>query len=93
MKNSVAVAVLLAASFAAPTLPAQAATLSDHPNCLVLPALQQECWDLARDIASEGTEATAVAIEAAADEASAMGVPLWWTCTRAAEGSGYLLDC
>ncbi len=90
MKKAIAVAALLAAAFAAPALPVQAAAGDNIDNCLILPALKKECWERARDWAEDGASATSAAVRGAADR---VNLPGWWNCTRAPEGSGHLFDC
>lgn len=89
MKKFIAIAALAAASFAAPIVPVQAATLSDVVNsCLVLPLLKRECWPTAGERPVLVTTAAT-----STDKAIAWPIPAWWNCTRAEEGKAYLLDC
>lgn len=92
MKKLIAVATLVASSFAVPVLPANAApVLSDaQANCLVFPMLKKECWEMGAATAKAATESVAMSTEAAASE---LKLPMWWTCSRAEPGSGHLLDC
>jgi len=98
MKKTIAIAALLAASFAAPSLPVQAA--SDYPlDCLILPLLKADCRAAISGTVESGTttvaEVTVATAEVASDTASSVAwpVPLWWNCTRAAAGAGHLYDC
>jgi hypothetical protein len=89
MKKLIAIAALAAASFAAPALPVQAATLSDVvDSCLVLPLLKKECWPTADErplLVTTSAQST--------DKAVAWPVPAWWNCSPSADGAKYLLDC
>ena len=98
MKKIIAVAALVAASFAAPALPTQAATMeAADANCVVFPMFKRECWEQAHAWAAERHAAVHAAVSAEADGLDEMNPPKvpveWWNCTRAAEGSGHLLDC
>jgi hypothetical protein len=99
-----AAAALAASCFALPTLPVNAAPLlSDaEADCLILPMFKSECWAMGAERAeatvqtiADATAAVAANAEAAADNAAAdaAALPLWWNCSAAPEGSGYLLDC
>jgi hypothetical protein len=92
MKKLLMVAALAASSFVVPVLPVSAAsTLSDaEENCLILPMLKKECWEMGAEMAGATTKSVAMATEEAAAEVK---VPLWWNCAPAAKGSGHLLDC
>jgi hypothetical protein len=91
MMKLLAAAALAVSCFAVPTLPVSAAPLlSDaEANCLILPVLKSECWQMGADRAEAAVETIAAATEDAAEDAK---LP-WWTCTRAADGAGYLLEC
>jgi len=99
MQKFLAVAALCVASFAMPVLPTQAApTLSDaEASCLVFPMFKKECWQLGAEKAMAVPAAvattTVAAADAAEDVADGAKLPLLWNCTRAAAGSGHLLDC
>jgi hypothetical protein len=97
MKKIIAVAALIVAGYAAPTVSVQAA--SAYPsNCLVLPLLQAECRELIKSDVSKATGSAAAATTTVASatvstvESIKLPVPMWWNCTRA-EGSGHLYDC
>ena len=81
-------AAMTAAMLVVPTVPVQAATLSDtQKDCLIFPMLKKACWELGAEQAADA----GMAVTAAAAEVK---VPVrWWNCTRAAEGAGYLYEC
>jgi hypothetical protein len=100
MKKTIAVAALLAATFAAApvVVPAQAA--SSYPSkCLVLPLLQADCRAVISENIEEATDATvSVASSTASATTRAVGevkwpVPMWWDCEPAPAGSGHMYDC
>lgn len=102
MNKIIAVAALAAASFAVPTVPALAQ--SAYPaHCLILPLLQADCRAAISDALSMDAEPAPVVVAAAAtttvadavDTATSIAwpIPRWWTCTPAAEGAKYLLEC
>jgi hypothetical protein len=99
MKKTIAVAALIAASFAAaPVLPVQAA--SSYPaKCLILPLLQADCVAVISDNVSDATGATvtvaSATVSAAKDTADSIKLPapMWWNCDPAPAGSGHLYDC
>lgn len=94
MKKIIAAAALVAAGFAVPSLPVQAA--SAYPtNCLILPLLQSECRDIIRDNVSSATDAaTSVASATVSDVKRPKIVGgAWWTCERAPEGTKALYVC
>jgi hypothetical protein len=98
MKKTIAVAALLAASFAAPVIPTQAA--SSYPaKCLVLPLLQSDCRAVISDNLNDAASATrTVATRSTSAARRAAGkvewpVPLWTSCEPAPAGSGHLYDC
>ena len=94
MKKIIAVAALVAAGFAAPSLPVQAA--SAYPaNCLVLPLLQSECRDIIRDNVNSASSAAATVATAAVSDVDRPKVPgaAWWTCTPADAGSKAIWSC
>jgi hypothetical protein len=99
MKKIVAVAALVAASFAAPALPTQAATTMEEmdSNCWVFPMFKQECWEKAHDWFADRHAAAHAAFETNMSGLGDVTPPKWpvewWNCTRAPEGSGHLLDC
>jgi hypothetical protein len=95
MKKIIAVAALVAAGFAAPTMTTTAQAASAYPaNCLVLPLLQAEC----RDIWAEHAGAVAHAASTAAADVADVQRPkvpyaAWWTCEAAPEGTKAILTC
>ena len=107
MKKLIAVAALLAASFAVPVLPVQAQpTLpAVDENCVVLPMFKRDCVEAARAAWLEARPTTIAEVAAlpappappappallAAPTAPTLMAPP--VCTRAAAGSGYLFDC
>ena len=94
MKKIIAVAALVAAGFAAPSLPVQAA--SAYPaNCLVLPLLQSECRDIIRDNVNSASAAATTVASATVADVKRPKVPgaAWWTCTPAEAGSKAILSC
>jgi hypothetical protein len=98
MKKIVAVAALVAASFAAPALPTQAAPLWEEmdSNCLVFPMFKRECWEQAEAYVADRRAAAVAAVDEALADANVTPPrhPVeWWNCTLAPEGSGHLLDC
>lgn len=98
MKKIVALAALVAASFAAPALPTQAASLIEQAedSCLVLPMFKQECWGEARAYMAERRAEAVAATEEVMVEVGVTPPPPpseWWPCSLAAPGSGHLLDC
>ena len=98
MKRFVAVAALVAASFAAPVLPVQAAhhMMDEMADCHVLPMLKQECREMAHDWMVEHHAAKHAAVQDAWDDSGfnrPQHVIEWGNCARAPEGSGHLLDC
>lgn len=87
MKKTIAVAALVAATFAAaPVIPAQAASYPAH--CLVLPLLQADC----RAVIRENIGETAAAARSAA-KVRKIELPVIGGCERAPAGSGHLYDC
>ena len=93
MNKLVVVAALVGTIFAAPALPAQAASMmSDaQTNCLIFPLLKKECWEMGAKAVAAAPEAVAMAVE---DTAAEVKMPMkWWTCTAAPKGSGHLVDC
>lgn len=92
MKKLLVVAALVASSFAVPVLPVMAAPAASDPavNCLIFPVLKKECWELGAEMVKAAPATVAMATE---DAAADVKLPLWWNCTRAAEGTGHLLDC
>ena len=88
MKKTIAVVALVAAAFAAPVLPVQAAPAASNANCLVLPLLQADCRAEMREHAASHH----AAVKASA-KAHKWPVPTLWNCERAPAGSGHLLDC
>ena len=95
MKKTIAVAALMAAMFAMPVAPVQAATVEEAlDSCLILPLLKRECWEMAGDTVRAAPRAAAAVASDAADAALDVKLPVrWWNCTAAEAGSGYLLDC
>jgi hypothetical protein len=94
MKKIIAVAALVAAGFAAPSLPVQAA--SSYPaNCLVLPLLQSECRDLIRENVNDATSAAATVASATVSDVKRPKVPggAWWTCEPAPAGTKAMYVC
>jgi hypothetical protein len=94
MKKIIAVAALVAAGFAAPALPVQAA--SAYPaNCLVLPLLQSACRDIIRENVNSATSAAATVASATVSDVQRPKVPggAWWTCTPADEGTKAIWSC
>jgi hypothetical protein len=81
-------AAIAAAMLVLPSVPVQAATLSDtQKDCLIFPMLKKACWELGAEQAADAS----MAVTAAAAE---IKVPVrWWNCTRAADGAGYLYEC
>ncbi|MDB5539644.1 MAG: hypothetical protein JWQ89_1371 [Devosia sp.] len=92
MKKLLVVAALVASSFAVPVLPAAAAPAASDPavDCLIFPMLKKQCWEKGAELINATPVSVAMATE---DAAAGVKLPLWWHCTRAAEGSGHLLDC
>jgi|EndMetStandDraft_7_1072992.scaffolds.fasta_scaffold66732_3 hypothetical protein len=82
MKKTLIVAALVTAATALPAMPTFAADSSApdvESKCYVLPLLPDcaEQWN-----------------DAWAEEGFHLTVPYkWWTCVKAEEGSGHLLDC
>ena len=94
MKKIIAVAALVAAGFAAPSLPVQAA--SAYPaNCLILPLLQSECRDIISDNVGSASAAAATVASATVADVKRPKVPggAWWTCTPADEGTKAIWSC
>lgn len=94
MKKIIAVAALVAASFAAPIAPVQAA--SAYPaNCLILPLLQSECREIIRENVGDAVSATTAVASATVSEVKRPKVPgaAWWTCEPAPAGSKGILAC
>jgi len=88
MKKTIAVAALVAATFAAaPVAPVQAgSSLSAH--CLILPLLHADCRDAIHERlkgAGEAASSTARKVE--------WHLPAIGHCERAPAGSGHLYDC
>jgi hypothetical protein len=81
-------AAITAAMLVLPVVPVNAATLSDtQKDCLIFPMLKKACWELGADHAADASKAVTEA-------ATEIKVPVrWWTCTRAADGAGYLYEC
>ncbi len=96
MNKLLAVAALVASSFAVPALPVSAApVLTDaQSNCLIFPMFKKECWQMGASTAMAATTTVAAATETATDEMTdGMKWPVWWHCGAAAAGSGHLIDC
>lgn len=100
MKRTIAVAALLAASFAAAPIVVPAQAASAYPSkCLILPLLQADCRAIISDHIEDAADATVtVASSTAAGTKEAVDsvewpVPMWWDCERAPAGSGHLYDC
>lgn len=94
MKKIIAVAALVAAGFAAPALPVQAA--SAYPTkCLVLPLLQADCREMISQDVSTAVGATTAVASATVADVKRPKVPgaAWWTCDKAPEGSKAILTC
>jgi hypothetical protein len=81
-------AAIAAAMLVLPSVPVNAATLSDtQKDCLFFPMLKKACWELGAEHAADA----GMAVSAAASEVK---VPVrWWNCTRAPEGAGYMYEC
>ena len=89
MKKIIAVAALVAAGFAAPSMPVQAA--SAYPaKCLILPLLQAECREAIKGTVNAATASTKKV--ASASTTAAIKLPMWWTC-KASTAKGKLLEC
>ena len=88
MKKIIAVAALIAASFARPTLPAQADDL--EVSCLIFPLLKDECKPAWID---EAPMAAAATVSATVETTVDWAWPTPPNCERAPEGSGHLYDC
>jgi hypothetical protein len=94
MKKLIAVAALVVAGYAVPTIPAQAA--SSYPtNCLVLPLLQSECRDMIRENVSHATKGgtTMAAAKMTDMKHPKMPVAAWWTCEPAPAGTKAMYVC
>lgn len=93
MKKIIAVAALVAAGFAVPSLPVQAATA--YPaNCLVLPLLQADCRAIiSENMGSAAAAATTVATAATNVKRPKVPGAAWWTCSPAPEGTKAILTC
>ena len=94
MKKIIAVAALVAAGFAAPSLPVQAA--SAYPaKCLVLPLLQSECRDIISENVGKASSAATTVASAAVSDVKRPKVPgaAWWTCEPAPAGTKALYVC
>lgn len=98
MKKIVAVAALVAAAFAAPVLPTQAAhhLMEEDANCHVFPMFKKECREMVHEWMHEHHAAKHAEIQAKWEE-HGFNVPQhptnWGNCSHAAEGSGHLFDC
>ena len=81
-------AAIAAAMLVLPSVPVNAATLSDtQKDCLIFPMLKKACWELGAEHAADAGKAVTAAV-------TEVKVPVrWWTCTRAADGAGYLYEC
>lgn len=96
MKKIIAVAALVAAGFAAPTMTTTAQAASAYPaNCLVLPLLQAECRTIWSERAGAVAQAAAKASATAVADVKRPKVPYaaWWTCEKAPEGTKAILTC
>ena len=94
MKKIIAVAALVAAGFAAPSLPVQAA--SAYPaNCLILPLLQAECRDIIRENVGSATSAATTVASATVSDVKRPKIVggAWWTCERNPAGSKAIFSC
>ncbi len=91
MKKLIAITALLAAGLAAPTLPANAATMAKD-GCLVLPLLRADCRAAIQENVAKavGTTKTATMTTAKAIKSP---VPMWWGCEPAPAGSKFLYTC
>lgn len=94
--NKFVVAALVACTMVTPAASVNAAPLvtdEDVANCLVLPALKKECWELGRERAVYRADQVAMAMDEAEAEYKLKWPVKWWECTRAPEGAGYLFAC
>jgi len=95
MKKTIAVAALVAASFAAaPIVPVQAA--SSYPaHCVILPLLKADCRAVIKDNLEEVGVATRSVASTTVSTARKIDwpTPMWWDCEPAPAGSGHLYDC
>ena len=92
MKKTIAVAALIAASFAAaPVVPAQAA--SSYPaHCLILPLLKADCRAAIKEDINDAA-ATTRSVASTTARKIEWTLPVIGTCERAPAGSGHLYDC
>ena len=94
MKKTIALAAVIAASFAVPALPVQAASAVPS-HCVIFPLLKADCRAAIAEAAKTTPIAVASATSATVTAASPVEwpVPAWWNCEPAPAGSGHLFDC
>ena len=100
MNKIIAVAALAAALLTVPTVPALAQ--SAYPAHCLFCRWQADCRAAISDALSMDAEPAPVVVRSRHDHGGRRGRhrdlhrladPRWWTCTPAAEGAKYLLEC